>query len=167
MDGVMKALTGSGVAKKDIQTQFFNINRVTRWDDKGQVEVVIGYRVSNMVTAKIRTVDKAGDVIDAVSSAGGDLTRVSSISFTVDDPAAFTKEARGKAMADARDKAQQLASLGGVKLGKPTYISESSYFPYSGGAPVAADKSVAVATPVSPGEMDITVTVQVTYAIID
>jgi hypothetical protein len=169
MDRVMKALTGNGVAKKDIQTLFFNINRITQWDDKGQVETVIGYRVSNTVTVKVRTVDKTGDVIDAVAAAGGDLTRINSISFTVDDPSPLTKEARDKAMVDARTKAEQLASLGGVKLGKPTFISESSYFPYSGGvsAPAAADKSVAVATPVNPGEMDITVSVQVTYAIIE
>ncbi len=169
MDRVMKALNDNGVAKKDIQTRFFSINRITRWDDKGQVEIVIGYRVSNSVTVKIRTVDKAGEVIDAVAAAGGDLTRIDNISFTLDDPAAATKEARDKAMADARNKAEQLASLGGVKLGKPTFISESSYYPYSRevSAPVAADKGLAVATPVNPGEMDITVSVQVTYAIND
>jgi uncharacterized protein YggE len=167
MDQVMKALTGNGVARKDVQTRFFNINRITRWDDKGQVEIVIGYRVSNMVTAKIRTVDKTGDVIDAVAVAGGDLTRIDSISFTVDDPAALTKEARDKAMADARTKAQQLASLGGVKLGKQTFISESSYYPYSDSVsvPAGGEKAMMVPTPVNPGELDITVSVQVTYAI--
>jgi uncharacterized protein YggE len=164
MDGVMKALTANGVARKDIQTRFFNISRITRWDDKGQVETVIGYRVSNMVTAKIRTVDKAGDVVDAVATAGGDLTRIDSITFTLDDPAAATRDARDNAMADARTKAQQLASLG-----KPTFISENSYVPYSGGVsvPAAAEKAMAVPTPVNPGEMDITVNVQVTYAIIE
>jgi uncharacterized protein YggE len=170
MDRVIKALTGNGVAGKDIQTRFFNINRITRWDDKGQVEIVIGYRVSNMVTAKVRTVAKTGDVIDAVATAGGDLTRIDNITFTVDDPAAYTKDARDKAMADARTKAQQLATLGGVKLGKPTFISESSYYPYAGdvSVPVAAgSKAMEVATPVSPGELDITVNVQVTYAIND
>jgi uncharacterized protein YggE len=167
MDRVMDALNTNGVAEKDIQTQYFNISQITRWDDKNQQEIVIGYRVTNTVTAKIRDVTKAGIVIDAVALAGGDLTRVNYISFSVDDPTRYHDEARDKAMADARGKAEQLASLAGVKLGKPTYISESSYSP-----PVYREVPVepvapAPATPISPGEMEITLNVQVVYSIID
>jgi uncharacterized protein YggE len=167
MDRVMHALATNGVAEKDIQTQYFNISQITRWDDNNQQETVIGYRVTNTVTAKIRDVTKAGIVIDAVSLAGGDLTRVNYITFSVDDPTRYHDEARDKAMADARGKAEQLASLAGVKLGKPTYISESSYSP-----PVYREVPVepvapAPATPISPGEMEITLNVQVVYSIID
>ena len=167
MDRVMDALNTNGVAEKDIQTQYFNISQITRWDDKNQQEIVIGYRVTNTVTAKIRDVTKAGIVIDAVALAGGDLTRVNYISFSVDEPTRYHDEARDKAMADARGKAEQLASLAGVKLGKPTYISESSYSP-----PIYRDVPMeaiapAPATPISPGEMEITLNVQVVYAIIN
>ena len=93
MDAVMKALKAAGVADKDIKTQYFSINRVTRWDDKLQREEVIGYRVSNLVTAKIRAIGKAGDIIDAVAEAGGDLTRINGISFTVENPAVAQTEA--------------------------------------------------------------------------
>jgi len=111
MDRVMDALDTNGVAEKDIQTQYFNISQITSWDDKNQQEIVIGYRVTNTVSAKIRDVTKAGIVIDAVALAGGDLTRVNYISFSVDDPTRYHDEARDKAMADARGKAEQLASL--------------------------------------------------------
>ncbi len=170
MDKVMAALTDNDVAKKDIQTQYFNISRVTRWDDDNQREVVLGYRVTNTVTAKIRDIEKAGTVIDAVALAGGDLTRINSIYFSVDDPTTYKKEARDEAMADAKNKAEQLASLAGVKLGKPTYISESFYFPsnYRYDVPMMeAGKSSAPSTIISPGEMDITLSVQVTYAILN
>ena len=167
MDSVMNALNTNGVAEKDIQTQYFNISQITRWDDNNQQEIVVGYRVTNTVTAKIRDVTKAGIVIDAVALAGGDLTRVNYITFSVDDPTRYHDEARDKAMADARGKAEQLASLAGVKLGKPTYISESSYSP-----PVYREIPVepvapAPATPISPGEMEITLNVQVVYSIVD
>ena len=166
MGNVMKALTENGVAKKDIQTQRLSIQRVTKWDrDKAQ-EVVIGYRVTNIVTAKIRDIDKAGTIIDAVAVAGGDVTRIDSISFSVDDPTGYYKEAREKAMADAKAKATQLAKLAGVTLGKPTYISESMQTPgpiYPVRAEMAA---VAPAeTPISPGEMEITLNIQIVYAI--
>jgi hypothetical protein len=166
MGRVMIALTKNGVAENDIQTQYFNITKITRWDDKNQQEVVIGYRMTNIVTAKIRTIDKAGAIIDAVAAAGGDLTRIDSISFSVDDPTTYYGQAREKAMADAKAKAEQMAKLGGVTLGKPTYISESSYFPSPTPIRLADKEASSVETPISPGEMDITITVQVVYAIL-
>jgi uncharacterized protein YggE len=167
----MAALKDGGVAGKDIQTQSLNIQKVTRWDNDKQQEITIGYRVSNMVTAKIRNVDDAGSVIDAVTAAGGDLTRINSIGFTVDDPKPYQEQARQLAVNDAAAKAMNLADTAGVKLGKPTLISESSYVPspiirtdmVAAAAPVPAP----VQTPVSPGELEITTNVQIAYDIAD
>ncbi len=170
MDKVMTALIDNGVAEKDIQTQYFSIRQVTKWDRVKEEEVVVGYRVTNKVTAKIRDIDKAGAIIDAVAEAGGDLTRIDSLSFSIDDPSAYYEQARGKAMAEAKAKAEQLAELAGVKLGKPTYISEDISYPiypreiYVGEAPVLAP---APPTPIMPGETEISLTVQVAYTILD
>jgi len=168
MSDVMKALEAQGIAEKDIQTQYFNIQRVTRWDNDKQQEIVIGFRVTNMVTAKIRDVNKAGAVIDAVAVAGGDLTRIDSIGFTVDDPSEYYAQAREMAVTDAAAKAKQLADAAGVRLGKLTYISESSYVPgpiYRQDMIEKVAAAPAVETPVSPGEMEITNIVQLVYAI--
>jgi len=164
MNKVMAALTDNGVAEKDIQTQYFSIRQVTKWDRVEEEEVVIGYRVTNMVTAKIRDIDKAGAIIDAVAEAGGDLARIDSIGFSIDDPSAYYEEARQKAIADAKAKAEQLARLADVTLGKPTYISEGIQIPPSIRVGVAEAPAV---TPISPGEMEISLTVQVAYAILD
>ena len=121
-----------------------------------------------MVTAKIRDIDKAGATIDAVAEAGGDLTRIDSISFSVDDPSGYYEEARQKAMADAKAKGEQLAELAGVTLGKPTYISEGSiYMPpvTRGSVYEEAVGAPAPETPISPGEMEISLRLQVVYAI--
>ncbi len=167
MDRVMTALTENGVAEKDIQTQYFSISQVTKWDSVKEEEVVIGYRVTNMVTAKIRDIDKVGTIIDAVAEAGGDLTRIDSIGFSVDDPSAYYEEARQEAMTDAKAKAEQLAELAGVTLGKPTYISEGSlYVPSITRGAVYEEAIASVETPISPGEMEISLSVQVTYAIL-
>jgi len=166
MDAVMAALDDNGVARKDIQTQYFSVQNVTRWDTVKEEEILIGYRVTNVVTAKIREIDKAGTIIDAVAAAGGDLTRIDSISFSVDEPEAYYEEAREQAMAEAKTKAGQLAELAGGRLGKVTYISESSSTPpiyrqgvYAEAVPAAAE------TPISPGELEISLTVQVAYTI--
>ena len=170
MEQVMAALDSEGVAEKDIQTQQFSIRRITRWDNGKEQEIVLGYRVTNMVTAKIRDIEKAGAVIDAVALAGGDLTRIDSIGFTIDDPTEYYAEAREKAVADAEAKAKQLAEVAGVKLGKPTYISESTYIPgpiYRQDMMEMAAGAPAPETPISPGEMEITLNVQLAYAIAD
>jgi uncharacterized protein YggE len=168
MTAVMNALKAQGIADADIQTRYFNIQKVTRWDMEKQVEVAVGYRVSNVVLVKVRDVDKAGTVIDAVAVAGGDLTRVDSVSFDIDDPIRFYDQAREKAVADAADKAKNLADLAGVKLGKAIYINEgsSSVVPPT---PIYARSEAAGAafdtTQISAGEMEIIVYVQVAYEI--
>jgi uncharacterized protein YggE len=168
MDKVMTALKDQGVADKDIQTQYYNVQRLTRYDNDTQQEVTTGYQVTNTVTAKIRKVDTAGTVIDAVVAAGGDYTRVNSIGFTVDDPKPFQEQARELAVADAATKAKKLADIADVKLGKPSYISESSNIPtpiYRTDVMTKAEGVPAVTTPISAGEMDITTNVQIAYNI--
>ena len=165
MNAIITALKANGVAEKDIQTQWYNISPVMKWVEDTNEQITIGYKVTNMVTAKIRDISKAGATIDAVAEAGGNLTRINSISFTMNDPTAYNNQAREKAMQDANAKAEQMATLAGITLGKPIYISETSSYiptPYylkdyaEGGSP---------STPISPGELDITLTVQVGYAI--
>jgi uncharacterized protein YggE len=166
MDNVMAALDDSGVDEDDIQTQYFSVDQVTRWDDDEYV--VIGYRVTNMVTVKVRDVDAVGAVIDAVVEAGGDFIRINNIAFSVDDPSDYYEEAREEEMNDAREKAEQLADLAGINLGAATYISEGNVY-----APVVyRDAGMAVPeegfdTSISPGEIDITLNIQVAYAIAD
>ena len=167
MDKVMETLKDNGIDERDIQTQRFSIYPVTRWLEYEDKEEIIGYRVTNMVVAKIREVDKAGVIIDAVAKAGGDYTRIQGITFTVDDPAPYYEEARAKAMEDAKNKAEQLADLAGVKLGKPTYVSEGVvYWPPSTRGFYEGVGVPAPETPISPGELKITVDIQMAYAIV-
>ena len=167
MDAVMKALKSRGVADKDIQTQGFSIYPVRRWLEKEQREVTTGYRVSNNVIAKIRALDKAGSTIDAVAQAGGDMTRISGISFLVDDPTPYYKEARDKAVADAIAKAKQIAGASGVRLGRLIYVSEGAvYIPSVRNVYMDAAKSAAPApTPISPGELEYQLNIQMVYGI--
>jgi len=172
MNGVMQVLADRGVDQKDIRTGFFRISQRTRFDEQRQMEVVIGYQVTNIVTVTIRDIDEAGNIIDAVVRAGGDLIRINGISFSVDDPSEYYQQAREEAIADAREKAEQLARLAGVTLGRPTYIAEGIQQPiifdsFRGietavPAPLPAG---ALPPPISPGETQITLSVQVAYSV--
>ncbi|MFC2063405.1 SIMPL domain-containing protein [Chloroflexota bacterium] len=168
MDAVMAVLAAEGIADEDIKTQYYNVYPLRHWDD--DQEILIGYRVTNMAAVKIRDVANAGAVIDAVVAGGGDYIRISGISFTVDEPAAYYDEARTLAMNDAKEKAEQLARQAGVSLGKPIFISEgtiSSISPYYDAyRQEAAVSSGDYTTSISPGETDVRLTVQVVYSIV-
>lgn len=164
MNAVMKVLKDKGIADADITTVGFNINPV--YDYRNNTPTITGYQVTNMITVKIRKISDTSAIIDASATAGGNLIQVNSIGFGVNDPTPYMKQARAAAMADAKDKAGQLATLGGVKLGPPTFITESSgYYPpspvyYAAGVASAKD----IATPISPGETQISVSVTVIYS---
>jgi uncharacterized protein YggE len=68
-------------------------------------------------------------------------------------------------MANAKDTATQLAKLSGVTVGKPISISESNVYAPQNVPVYAKDAGVATSTPIVAGEQDITLNVQVVYAI--
>jgi uncharacterized protein YggE len=172
MNEVKAMLLDNGISESDIQTSYFNIRQQTRWDDNKYEEVVIGYRVTNTVMAKVRNIDNVGAIIDSVVNAGGDLIRIDSVNFSIDDPSLYYEEARRKAMNDASAKADQLAELAGITLDKPTYISEGSISPVyrnvyyeADGAMATPIPATAMDTSISPGELEVILNIQVAYSI--
>jgi uncharacterized protein YggE len=167
MNAVKSELDTRGIEDKDITTRYFSIYPVRNYNIEKGSEELAGYRVTNMLTVKVRKVEEAGAIIDAVARAGGNFIRIDNVSFTVDDPVPHQKEARAKALEDAEEKARQIADKAGLRLGNPTYINEtSSYYPYSVSAayPMAVPM-IESGTSISPGETTITVYVQVAYGI--
>ncbi len=164
MNGLVAVFNEYNINEEDIQTQQFNIQPVYRWDNGEQI--LLGYSVTNIVSVKIRDIVNAGGIIDAAVTAGGDYTRVNSVSFDVDEPEAYYESARKEAMEDAQAKAEQLAELGEVKLGKPSYISE-----YTNSVPppiIYRDFEEGIfsgETAISPGEIEIQLTIEIHYSI--
>ena len=168
MDNVIRVLKNNGVAEKDIQTKQYNIQQLTQWDDKQNKIIVLGYKVTNMVSAKLHEISKAGTIIDSIVVAGGDLVRISDISFSVDDPSPYYRTAREKAIQAAIDKAKQMADASGVKLGRMLYIDEST-----GEVPIVRntyilkspynEAAAPAPTSISGGELEFQATVQIVY----
>jgi uncharacterized protein YggE len=169
MTSIMDVLTGAGIEERDIRTQFFNIQPKYVWNETKRQQEIVGYRVTNTVNVKVRDLEAMGTLIDQVSTAGGNLTRINSIRFTVEDTNQFATQAREAAVKQAMEKAQQFAQLTNSTLGKLAYIAE-----VGANVPVVRDfaleervaaASAAPPTPISQGEMDITVTMQAVFAI--
>jgi uncharacterized protein YggE len=165
MQDVLESMKDSGIDDKDIQTTYFSVQ--AEYDYVNDRQELRGFRVTNIVTAKLRDIDKTGDVLDDAIKAGGDLVEVQSVTFTIDDPDELRQEARREAVEDAHQKAETLADLAGVKLGKPLSISESGGpvpIPFRGEAE-AAVPALAAPTPIEIGEMEVVIDVQIVYAI--
>jgi len=165
MQDVVDSMKDNGIEEKDIQTTRFSV--YAEYDYRDSEQKLRGFRVTNIVTAKLRDIDKTGDVLDDVIEAGGDLVEVQSVNFTIDDPDDLREEARREAVDDARQKAETLAELAGVKMGKPLSISESggpAPTLYRGEAEMA-EAAPAAPTPIEVGEMEVVIDVQIVYAI--
>lgn len=160
---VRAALTGGGVATRDLQTSNVSVQPSYSYDNGRQT--VDGYQATESLTAKLRDLGKAGDLITAAATAGGNAATVSGVSFDLADDTALLNTARDAAFADARAKARRYAKDAGAKLGPLVRISET----VNGGTepvPVAgAPRSDAAAVPVDPGTTQLSVTVDVVYGL--
>ncbi|MDB5187821.1 MAG: hypothetical protein JWO50_341 [Candidatus Kaiserbacteria bacterium] len=132
-------------------------------------QVLVGYEVSQSVTVKVRDTTKAGDILAGIGSRNPSY--VSGLTFTVDDETALQSQAREKAIANAKTKADALASQLGVSIVRVVGFSEDGNQPrpisymdktMSSGA-MAPEAAVAPAVPT--GENKYTSNVSITYEI--
>ncbi|MGK3995574.1 SIMPL domain-containing protein [Sorangium sp. So ce1024] len=122
------------------------------------------YQVSNTVTVVIRNLDQVGAVLDTVVAAGAN--NVWGVSFGLDKTDALEAQAREKAIADARSRAEALARLQGVSLGRVVAISEIvESGPVHGRMAMASVAYGDAGTPVTPGEVQLGTQVKVVYAL--
>jgi uncharacterized protein YggE len=166
MTRVVAAIRKLGIADKDIATANVSLGPVYNYPNN-QAPKIRGYQLQNIVTVTVRDLDKLSDVLDDGVAAGA--TSVEGISFDVADRAASEAKAREAAVADAKAKAETLASGLGVRISGVASVSESASTPIwyenmAGAAPLAAADRAAE-TPVLPGTTDVVITVQVTFLI--
>ena len=152
---VIAALKKAGVAAADIQTSEVSLS--PQMNDKGTD--IVGYTASNTVTATIKKIGDAGDVVDAAVGAGAN--QVSGPNLLASDQDAAYRNALKGAVADARAKAETLAAASSSTLGKITAIVEGGGVVPMPLAAGAKDSSV----PIEPGTQQIEATVSVTFAI--
>jgi hypothetical protein len=175
MENVLNAIKEHGVSEDDIVTTNFNIYPQTIWvevsDSLGRHSEprITGYIVSNTVQITVRDIDNLSPVVDTAATAGGDLIRINSIQFTVDDSSVFGAQMRQQAAADALAKADVYARAVGVTLGQLVYLTEiGSSVPMSRAFPqaeMAAMDGGFKSTPISAGDVNLSVTVQAVFAI--
>lgn len=162
MNKITQAMKDLGIDEKDLQTVNYSIYPRYQYT-KGKSEI-IGYEVSQTLEVKIRNLDKSGDILGKAASLGAN--QVGSLTFTFDNPESFQSQARQKAVADAKQKAQDLAEGLGVSLGKITSFSETvsgepSVYPLAMGVGGGGESTPQIQT----GQNEVQVNVTLSYEI--
>jgi len=96
---VISALTAGGIPESDMTTSNYTIQ--PEYDYSGNERRMIGYRVGNMVRAKVRDVRRVGQIIDSVTAAAADHTKIDGIRFGMEDDTALQTAAREAAWNDS------------------------------------------------------------------
>ncbi len=158
---VTSALREFGIPAKDIRTTNFSIYPQQQYDEQGQVQGIT-YIVDNSVYVTVRDLTKVGDLLDTAVKAGANS--ISGIQFDVADKTNALSDARKAAVTNATEIANELATAAKVTLGPVQSINiyGSSPMPVFD-ARAAAMESASV--PVSPGQLNITVEVQIVFEI--
>ena len=152
MKNILSALQKLAIPKDKIETTWLNLS--ARYEYNQGASRLVGYTANNQIRVTIDELDKTGQIIDAAINAGAN--NVNNVSFSLKDDKAQKKQALEKAFADARDKAEALASVSGLKLERIEQIREaqSEITPvYNAG--VRAMKVEAAETPIIPGNIEI------------
>ena len=165
MTRVFEELEAAGIEKKFITTSQLSLqpkyNRQNR-----QAPKIDSYEARNTVSAKTYDLDTVGAMLDALVKAG--VNNINGVQFSIKDSKTAQDKAREDAIREARDKAESMAAAAGVKLGKLKSLSESggNFNP----RPVAyalESRSASLSTPIAAGQQAISVTVNMSYDIVE
>ncbi|WP_424767567.1 SIMPL domain-containing protein [Paenibacillus sp. sgz302251] len=156
---LIESLMELGIPKEKIQTYDFRIE--AQYDYIEGQQVFRGYKATHLLQMTIDNIEDTGLVIDTAVSNGANS--VTSIQFTVAQPAIYENEALSLAIHNARQKAETIAAALSVKLAAiPCQVQELSRTaepqPFS-----ASLHMQSAATPIEPGELSLSAFVRVWY----
>lgn len=162
MEAILAAVDAAGVPRTDVRTAMLSVQ--PRYDYRdGRAPALTGYEISDVVEVTVRDLGRLGSIVDGTLGAGA--TSMDGLTFRVADPAPAEREARVRAMAEARSRADVLAEAADLAIDGVVDIVEGVParppipFPKAERMAMAAD----VATPVEAGELEVAVSVTVTY----
>ncbi len=172
MQRVVNFLKESGIDEKDIKTTQYNLQpeydyswcRTTEYPVYCPPKLV-DYMLTQSLQVKIRDLSRVGKIIGNLSEIG--VNQISDISFVIDNDAEIKSAARQKAIAEAKQKAQEMAAATNIKLGRIIEINESvsGLMPQRMVYAKTTDELAETAAPIEIGTNEIVVSVSLIYEI--
>ena len=162
MAATVAALKKAGVADRDIQTSSIGLQPQYKYAEN-QPPVITGYQASNQLMIRFRDVKRAGTILDALVAAGAN--QINGPNLSVDHPEALIDQARVKAIAESKARAELYAKAAGLGVKRIVSISEGSFEPTPRPVPMMAMRmeKAAADTSIEAGEQRLSVSVSVTF----
>ncbi len=165
IEKVIAALKKAGAKSDEIQTSNFSIYPQFEYVENRRPRI-IGYQVVNNVTVIRESTADAGKLLQAAVDAG--VNQASGLTFFVADETRARQEGLRKAFADAKAKAETLASAAGRSVGRAVAITEGSgqapiYPPMAYAAKAMVAESRDSSVPVEQGSQELAFTVSVIF----
>lgn len=164
MNAIQKALASLGIAESAIRTVSFDLQ--ADWDHSNNKRTLKGYVLTNRVEVRVDDIANVGPVLDQSIAAGGNT--IHGVRWDIKDRDAAEREGLRQAIADAKARAEVAVTAAGGRLGRVARIDEQRQDmprPMPMMRVAAMQEAVDMATPISPGEIEIRSTVTVSFRI--
>jgi uncharacterized protein YggE len=162
MERVLSALRRAGIEERDVQTSSINLNPEYRYQENRAPQLV-GYTASNQVSIRFRDIRNTGKILDALVAEGAN--QINGPTLTIDKPEAALDEARLKALANGRARADVYARALGRRVARIVSISESGgSYPVPPPMPMMMEARAQNAdSKILPGEQKLQVTLSIVF----
>lgn len=160
MSQVLAALKRAGVADRDIQTSNVSLNPEYRYPEN-QSPQLVGYTASNNVTVRFRDIRSSGKILDALVTVGAN--QINGPTLTVDKPESALDEARAKAVAIGRARAELYAHSLGLRVVRIVSVNESGGYAVPPPVPMMMAQARKADTSIEAGQQKLQVNVAMTF----
>ena len=161
MARVRAALAKAGIADRDIQTTTIQLNPDYVYENNRPPRLT-GYNASNQVTVRFRDVANAGEILDALVAEGAN--NISGPNLTIDKPEAALDEARARAIASGRARAELFARSMGLRVVRVVAVSETGgHYPVPPPMAMMRAEAADASTKIDPGEQKLQVNLAMTF----
>ena len=161
MARVRTALKAAGVEDRDIQTSNLSLNPDYRYENN-QPPKLVAYQASNTVTVRFRDIANSGKIIDALVAEGSN--QINGPTLTIDKPEAALDEARARAVALGRARAELYARSTGLRMVRLVAVSETGgHYPVPPPMAMMRAEAADASTKIDPGEQKLQVNLAMTF----
>ena len=162
MERVRAALKRAGIEDRDIQTSSINLNPEYQYDQNRPPKLT-GYRATNTVNVKFRDLKRTGAILDALVAEGAN--QINGPSLTIYKPESALDEARTRAIANGRARADLYARALGMRVVRLISVSEGGGYnaPPMPMVAMMAERSGGADSKIDPGTQQLQVSVSMSF----
>jgi uncharacterized protein len=160
MARVRAALRRAGIADRDIQTTNISLQPDYRYAEN-QPPQLTGYRASNEVNVRFRDIANSGAILDALVAEGAN--QINGPMPAIEHPEAALDEARTRALAAARARAELYARSLGMRVARIVAVSEAGAAPPMPVPVMRLQAADAANARIDPGEQVLSASLTVTF----